>query len=212
MDYLFLIYMLVAYLLGSIPTAIWAGKIFFGKDIRTLGSGNAGATNTYRAFGKLTAIAVLIIDLGKGWLSVSLPFLLKSYTPMPDLQLSYIEYPGCFLGLMAALGHIYPVYERFKGGKGVATLFGAIIAMDYRVAAICMGVFIFVFLLSKKVSLSSMISAIGFTIAFLILHAPYRIADTLAIYTLPLLVLYTHRSNIKRLLKNEEPDFRFKKS
>ncbi|MBW7942243.1 MAG: glycerol-3-phosphate 1-O-acyltransferase PlsY [Candidatus Kuenenia stuttgartiensis] len=211
-DYLFLIYLAVAYLIGAIPTSIWVGKIFFKKDIRSMGSGNAGATNTYRAFGKTTAIIVLFIDISKGWSAVMLPYLLNRWLSVPLPVTYYIEYPEIILGLTAALGHVYPIYEKFKGGKGVATLFGAIIGMDYQIATICIVVFMLSFIFSRKISLSSMIAAITFTIAFLIFHAPYRIIDTLAIYMLPLLVIYTHRSNIKRLLKGEEPDFKFKKN
>jgi glycerol-3-phosphate acyltransferase PlsY len=209
--YLFIIYIIAAYLIGAIATSIWIGRIFYGKDVRTIGSGNAGATNTYRAFGRTTAIAVLLIDIAKGSIAVNIPAISSVLFNTPPLHFNELEYPELVLGLAAVFGHIFPVYEKFKGGKGVATFLGIAIGIDMMVALICINVFAIVFLLYKKVSASSIISGIAFGVSLLIMKHPWNIIDNIIIIIYPLLIIYTHRANIKRLIKGEEPDFTFRK-
>jgi len=203
----FIIYILAAYFIGSIPTAIWYGRIFHKTDIRKHGSGNAGATNTIRTFGKKAGILVLIIDITKGSVGVLLPWMVSFITDNPDLQiqLDSIQHPQLALGLAAGLGHIYPIYERFRGGKGVATLFGVILAIDLWVALCTVVSFVILFIITKRVSVGSIISGVAFAVAFIIMNKSMMPADYILVCVFPLLIIYTHRSNIKRLMNGTEP-------
>ncbi len=211
-NYYIYFYLILAYLIGAISTSIWIGKIFFKKDIRTIGSGNAGATNTFRAFGKTAGVIVLLIDIGKGTLAVLLPVILSHITSNDLIpRIAFSDHYQLLLGLGAALGHIYPVYEKFKGGKGVATLFGVILAIDPIIALICVTTFIAVFIVTKKVSAGSLLASVAFAVSYIIMHNPWQFFDNLMTLIYPMLVFYTHRANIKRLIKGEEPDFSFRK-
>lgn len=211
-NYYIYLYALLAYFIGAISTSIWIGKIFFNKDVRTIGSGNAGATNTFRAFGKTAGVIVLLIDIGKGTLAVLLPTIFSRIFSLDLIpRIAFSDHYQLLLGLGAALGHIYPIYEKFKGGKGVATLFGVILGIDPKIAGICVAAFILVFVLTKKVSVGSMTASLAFAVAFIILHNPWQFFDNLLVLLYPILVFYTHRANIKRLIKGEEPDFTFNK-
>jgi glycerol-3-phosphate acyltransferase PlsY len=211
-NYYIYLYILLAYFIGAISTSIWIGKIFFKKDVRTIGSGNAGATNTFRAFGKTAGVIVLLIDIGKGILAVLLPTIFSRIFSLDLIpRIAFSDHYQLLLGLWAALGHIYPIYEKFKGGKGVATLFGVILGIDPMIAGICLAAFILVFVLTKKVSVGSLTASLVFAVAFIILHNPWQFFDNLMALLYPILVFYTHRANIKRLIKGEEPDFTFNK-
>ena len=147
---IFILVCLLAYGLGSIATSVWAGKIFHGLDIRKHGSGNAGATNTIRILGWGTGIPVLLIDIGKGFLAASLPSLLKLAPPeSPELINMQI-----ITGVIAIIGHVFPVFAGFKGGKGVASTFGVLLALHPFVTLSCMVVFMVVLLISGYVSVS----------------------------------------------------------
>lgn len=202
---------ILAYLIGSIPTSIWYGRLIHKTDIRKHGSGNAGATNTFRTFGKFAGIFVLFFDVAKGALGVCLPII---YTALSanNLEVEFSNHHGLIFGLATALGHIYPIYENFKGGKGVATLFGAIIAIDPLISAILVASFLIVVIISKRVSLGSMLAAIAFTISYWLFHSSFTSWDILIMVLYPILVIFTHRSNLKRLIRNEEPPFKLKKS
>lgn len=211
-NYYIYLYLLLAYLIGSISTSIWIGKIFFKKDIRKMGSGNAGATNTFRVFGKTAGLIVLLIDIGKGTFAVLLPVILSrisSFDLIPRMIFS--DHYQLLLGLGAALGHIYPIYEKFKGGKGVATLFGVILGIDLLIAGICAATFIIAFIITRKVSVGSLLASVTFAVSFIIINNPWQFFDNLMTLIYPLLVFYTHRANIKRLIKGEEPDFSLRK-
>ncbi len=211
-NYYIYLYVLLAYFIGAISTSIWIGKIFFKKDVRTIGSGNAGATNSFRAFGKTAGIIVLLIDIGKGVLAVLLPTIFSRIFSIDLIpRIAFSDHYQLLLGLGAALGHIFPIYEKFKGGKGVATLFGVILGINPLIAVICFATFILVFVLTKKVSVGSLTASLAFTLAFIILHNPWQFFDNLLALLYPILVFYTHRANIKRLIKGEEPDFTFNK-
>jgi len=207
----FIIYVTIAYLVGSVPTAIWYGRIFHKTDIRQHGSGNAGATNTVRTFGRKAGIIVLIIDIAKGALAVLLPLLISLIPGMPVestlADFTYLRFPQLAFGLAGALGHIYPIYEKFKGGKGVATLFGVILALQPLSALFAVIVFVLIFIISKRVSLGSILSAWSFSIVFVIInHGKFlMVPDYVLVFIYPLLILYTHRSNVKRLLNGTEP-------
>lgn len=204
---LFILYIVFAYFIGSIPTAIWYGRIFHKTDIRTHGSGNAGATNTIRTFGKKAGIIVLLIDISKGSIGVLLPTLVQLMSPstIPMVEIEGLNYPPLAFGLAAALGHIYPIYEKFKGGKGVATLFGVILALSPIVALCAVISFILLFSFTKRVSIGSIISSIVFAIAFMVLQQPLVVSDYVLVCIYPLLLMYTHRSNIQRIFNGTEP-------
>ncbi|MCK4663903.1 MAG: glycerol-3-phosphate 1-O-acyltransferase PlsY [Bacteroidales bacterium] len=195
-----IILILVAYLLGSIPTAVWIGKIFYGIDVREHGSGNAGSTNTFRVIGIKAGIAVFIIDVLKGWLAVNLIYLTNYYIPETG---KYINLQ-LLLGIAAFIGHIFPVYVGFRGGKGVATLFGVIIAIHPYAALIIVGIFTITLLISKYVSLSSMIAGFSFPVFIIVVFE--TTTPSLVIFSLiiAVLLLFTHQKNIERLLKREE--------
>jgi glycerol-3-phosphate acyltransferase PlsY len=191
---------IVAYLLGSIPSSVWVGKAYFGVDVRDYGSGNAGATNTFRVLGKQIGVIVLFMDIVKGVTAASLvhylSFVSQGTEQFINLQLLF--------GLLAVVGHIFPVFENFKGGKGIATLFGMLIGIHYVLALACVGLFVIVLLLTKYVSLSSILAAIAFPILTIFVFKrdePLLIAFGIAA---AVLVVLTHKKNITRLLNGEE--------
>jgi glycerol-3-phosphate acyltransferase PlsY len=191
---------ILAYLIGSIPTSVWVSKYFFGIDIRDYGSGNAGATNTYRILGKKWGTFVMIVDMVKAIIAVKLAFLLpdsfESELYLVNMQLG--------LGLAAVLGHIFPIWADFRGGKGVASLFGMVLGIQPNVALCCVGVFVLVLYLTRWVSLSSILASIAFPIFILVIfNEPEKLYRVFAI-TVALLVLLTHQKNIGRILKGNE--------
>lgn len=202
----FIIFLIAAYFIGAIPTAIWYGRIFHSTDIRQHGSGNAGATNVMRTFGKKAGIIVLLIDIGKGSLGVLLPFIVTQLAGIPvHYRFSWLFNAELAFGLAAALGHIYPIYEKFKGGKGVATLFGVILAISPLSALASVISFVILFILTKRVSIGSILSGLVFTVAYILLNTPLFAGDYLMVIIYPILIIYTHRSNIKRILAGTEP-------
>lgn len=195
-----IILVFVAYLLGSIPTSVWVGKYFYGIDVREHGSGNAGATNTIRVIGLKAGIPVLIFDVFKGWLAVNLVSL-STYS-IPETA-SFTNFQ-LVLGTAALIGHIFPIFAGFRGGKGVATLFGMVLAIDTYPTLICTGIFILVLILSKYVSLSSMIA--GFSFPIMVIFVFKTTITSLVIFSLcvAIMLLLTHQKNLQRLLKGEE--------
>jgi glycerol-3-phosphate acyltransferase PlsY len=190
----------IAYLIGSIPTAVWVSKFFFGIDIRDYGSGNSGATNTYRVLGAKWGTIVMIVDMMKAIAAVKLAFLLP-YSLESDIYLVNMQLG---LGLAAVLGHIFPIWADFRGGKGVATLFGMVLGIQPNVALCCVGIFILVLYLTRWVSLSSILASIAFPVFILVIfNEPEKLYRVFAI-TVALLVLLTHQKNIGRLIKGSE--------
>jgi glycerol-3-phosphate acyltransferase PlsY len=192
----------IAYLIGSLPTAVWVSRIFFGIDIREYGSGNAGATNTFRVLGSRWGTFVMIIDVLKGVAATSLYILLPYYMNSTSEWDRTNFMVG--LGLAAVLGHIFPIWADFRGGKGVATLFGMILAIQPLVAVCCVGVFLLVLYLTRFVSLSSILASIAFAVFILIIFnekEPLYRAFAIAV---ALLVVLTHQKNISRLLRGSE--------
>jgi glycerol-3-phosphate acyltransferase PlsY len=190
----------VAYLLGSIPTAVWIGRAFHGIDVREHGSGNAGTTNTIRVLGWKTGIPVLVIDLAKGWLAAMLPVFFK-IAPPESAQLTNLQ---ILTGVIAIFGHIFPLYAGFRGGKGVATVAGAMLAIHPFLTLTCFSVFLIVLLLTGIVSVSSMSMGIAFPILlFTLFHTPSLIFKIFSVFVAVALII-THRNNIKRLIKGEE--------
>ncbi|WP_205509716.1 glycerol-3-phosphate 1-O-acyltransferase PlsY [Longitalea arenae] len=192
----------IAYLIGSIPTAVWVSKAFFGIDIREYGSGNAGATNTFRVLGSRWGTFVMIIDMLKGVAATSLYILLPFYMSGANEWERTNFMVG--LGLAAVLGHIFPIWADFRGGKGVATLFGMILAIQPLVAVLCVGIFLLVLYLTRFVSLSSILASIAFAVFILVIFnekEPLYRAFAIAV---ALLVVLTHQKNISRLLRGSE--------
>lgn len=196
-----------AYLLGSVPTAVWTGRFFHGIDVRQHGSGNAGATNTIRVLGWKTGIPVLLVDVLKGWVAAMLPVWLLSgqvsEAALVNLQI--------LAGMIAIVGHIFPILAGFRGGKGVATTFGFLLALSLPVTLVCLGVFLVVLLLFGYVSLGSISAGITFPILVLTLfESPSQLFSYFSILVAIALIL-THQKNIKRLLNGEEKRFLYKR-
>jgi glycerol-3-phosphate acyltransferase PlsY len=199
--------MILAYLIGSIPTSVWIGRIFYNIDVRTKGSGNAGATNTIRVLGLKAGVPVLLIDVFKGWLAVFIAHLFYVETgKFPDLIDLKI-----MLAIAAVIGHVFPVYVGFKGGKGIATLLGIGIALYPLGALIALGIFIIVFLSTRYVSLGSIVATVTFPITeIIILGNDQYISLNLLAILVAVFGPIMHRKNIRRLLKGEESRFSFK--
>jgi glycerol-3-phosphate acyltransferase PlsY len=196
--------LLAAYLLGSIPTALWVGRWFFElADIREHGSGNAGATNTFRVLGKKAGTFVLLLDALKGFAAAYfLPNWLLSQQVIASENLFYFRL-AC--GVLAVVGHIYPVLAQFRGGKGVATILGMMLAIAPATVGVALLVFLVVLGTTRYVSLSSMSAGVAF--AFLQLLPAFRPANSLQIwfgFLLAAMLVYTHRANIGRLRAGTE--------
>ena len=195
-----LLLIIAAYLIGSIPTAVWVSRAFFNIDIRDYGSGNAGATNTYRVLGKKWGTFVMVADMLKAIVAVKLAFFLPEAF---DNEL-YLINLQLGLGLAAVLGHIFPIWAEFRGGKGVASLFGMVLGIQPNVALCCVGVFILVLFLTRWVSLSSILASIAFPVFILVIfNEPEALYRVFAI-VVALLVLVTHQKNIGRIIKGNE--------
>jgi len=194
-----IVLLLVGYLLGSIPTAVWIGKFFYKIDVREYGSGNAGATNTFRVLGKKAGIPVLLIDVLKGFLAVNLAYF-SPYT-VGGTQFINLE---LVLGIASLVGHIFPLFASFRGGKGIATLLGIVLGVHLYGALICMAIFVVILIISGYVSLGSMISAICFPVIVIFIFK--TTVPSLIIFSIliAIMVLITHQKNIERLLRKEE--------
>jgi len=195
-----IIVFVLAYLLGSIPASVWIGKMIHGIDVREHGSGNAGTANTIRVLGWKTGIPVLIIDLAKGWTAAMLPHFFHIADPgsalLTNLQI--------LTGVTAIVGHIFPVLAGFRGGKGVATVFGVLLAIQPLLTICCLGVFLGVILLTGIVSVSSMSAGIAFPVLlFLFFDTPSVIFKVFSVLV-AIALLITHRKNIGRLIRGEE--------
>ena len=189
--------------MGSFITAIWYGKQYHNVDIRTCGSGNAGATNTFRVLGKKAGSIVMLIDVFKGWVATSLAVFLVYFNIIEDSQLDIYK---LIYGLCAVAGHVFPIFERFKGGKGIATLLGMLFSFQPLAAVVCVCVFLIVLIVTKYVSVGSMLSTLTFPL--MIIFVPYFHTKTPVVivfgFAIFLMVVITHKKNIKRLLKGEE--------
>jgi acyl phosphate:glycerol-3-phosphate acyltransferase len=197
-----LILTILAYLLGSVSPAILISKWFYNMDIREHGSGNAGATNTFRVLGKKAGLAVMIADILKGVIATKLIMFHTGYN-LGASPLAYINFQ-VILGIAAVLGHVFPIWANFRGGKGIATLFGMIAAVHPVVALILAVVFVSVLLSTKYVSLSSMLAGITFPIVlFFVFREEAMVYRGFAIAA-ALAVVFTHHKNIVRLLNGSE--------
>jgi glycerol-3-phosphate acyltransferase PlsY len=194
------ILIIIAYFIGSIPTAIIVSRAFFNIDIREYGSGNMGATNTFRVLGPKFGTLVMVGDMLKGILAVALynllPYYLTNELDRTNLMIG--------LGLAAVVGHIYPIWAGFRGGKGVATLFGMVLAIQPIVAINCVGVFVIVLYLTRYVSLSSIIAGVALPICVLWIYNEQEVFYRVFAVAVACLIVLTHQKNIGRLLKGNE--------
>jgi len=204
-DYFLLI---AAYLLGSIPTSVWVGRWACGIDIREHGSGNAGATNTVRVLGYKWGIPVLLFDILKGFLAVSL----IHYSSLIQNTVLYDGY-SIILGILAVIGHIWPVFAKFKGGKGVATILGVVMALQIIPTLIAFVIFMAILLTTRYVSIGSMIASLSYPLSVYLFELNTTWPLIVFSFAVPALLIFTHRANINRLLKGTEnkADFLFKK-
>lgn len=184
-----LVLMIIAYLLGSIPSGVWIGKLLYHKDIREYGSGNTGATNTFRILGVKAGTFALIIDVMKGVLATYLPIWLGT-----DIH-------PIFIGVFAIIGHVFPLYINFKGGKAVATSAGVALALHPIFLLIFVGVFLGILFLTSMVSISSILAVLFAAMGSFFLNDP--VFSTM-IWIVVLLIIYLHRENIKRLKNGTE--------
>lgn len=194
----------LAYLLGSIPFGYLLVRFIRHEDVRAAGSGNIGATNVARAGGKVLGILTLLLDIGKGFAAVLLAFLIAHHKGLERTDAYHL---AAFSALAAVIGHIFPVWLGFHGGKGVATSFGVFLGLAPRAALCILGVFILVFLVTKFVSLASILAAASFPLfAFYFMPHPGKIV-VFTYLLIPLLICIKHHSNIGRLLAGTESRF-----
>jgi glycerol-3-phosphate acyltransferase PlsY len=190
----------LAYLIGSIPTALWVSRKFFNIDIRDYGSGNAGATNTFRVLGSKWGSFVMFVDVLKGVVATSLYILLPYYLMNEWDRTNFM----IGLGLASVIGHIFPIWANFKGGKGVATLLGMAVAIQPVVAVCCIGIFLIVLYLTRFVSLSSILAGVSFMVFILFIFNEKETLYRVFAVLVALMVVLTHQKNIGRILKGTE--------
>lgn len=205
--------LIIAYLLGSIPSAVWIGKKYYGIDIREHGSKNAGTTNMLRVLGKRAALPVFVIDYFKGFGAVALTSVIRFVDVYDDFSEAWIINLRLLATLAVVLGHIFPIFAGFKGGKGVATLLGAGTGIFPPILLLCFGVWCFVFAMWHYVSLASMVAGCCYpffvTIFMTMAHydpsAPFEsVPFILFAWSVAIMLVWTHRKNIKRLREGTE--------
>lgn len=198
-----LVVSVVSYLAGAVPYSYLAGKLFAGIDLRDHGSGNLGASNTFRLLGARVALGVLIFDIAKGFLPV---FFAPVYTPMGALPDHWLMLVAAFC---APLGHMFSIFVGFKGGKGIATTAGAFLALTPIVLLVTFAIFAIVFATKRIVSLGSIVGAIALPIVVFVLDktgvSPSHWSLQAVSIAITIVVLVKHKSNMKRLIAGEEP-------
>lgn len=205
---------LASYLIGAIPFGIIVSKLFRGFDIRTQGSGNMGSTNAFRVLGWKLGLLVQVLDLAKGAAAVILASYLFNGLPFPNAtSFEDLTIFRIIAGIAAVLGHIFTVFAGFKGGKGISTAAGMLIAVAPIELAVAFGVFVLVVSLSGYISLGSIVAAVIFPFTMFLRENAFGVEiygySTLIVFSilLSLLLIYTHRSNIKRLSEGRENRF-----
>jgi len=195
-----IILILLAYIIGSIPTAVWVSKSVFGIDIRDYGSGNAGATNSFRVLGSKWGSFVMLVDVTKGVIATSLYILIPFYLTNELARTNFM----IALGMGAVLGHIFPIFANFRGGKGVATLLGMALAIQPMVALLCLVVFLITLLSTRFVSLSSILAGVAFMVLILFIFKEKETIYRLFAIIVAMMVVVSHQKNISRLMKGTE--------
>ena len=198
--YIELLIVIAAYLLGAIPSAVWIGKAVKGVDVREHGSKNAGATNTMRVLGVKTGIPVLLIDVFKGFAAVKFALL----SPVFEIGTNAYAAFQLALGIAAVLGHVFPVFAGFRGGKGVATIVGILLALHWQATLVAIAVFLISLFISKYVSLSSLMMGLSFPVSVIFIFETNSIALKIFSIVVCILLFITHRKNISRLLNGKE--------
>jgi len=189
-----------AYLLGSIPSAVWMGKATKGIDVREYGSKNAGTTNTMRVLGFKTGIPVLLVDVFKGFAAVKLALLSTTFEAGTN---SFVNFQLA-LGAAAVLGHVFPVFAGFRGGKGVATIVGILLALHWQATLVAIAVFLITLFISKYVSFSSLMMGLSFPVSVIFIFKSDSISLKIFSAVVCILLFVTHRKNISRLLNGNE--------
>lgn len=185
-----ILFIVIAYLIGSISPALLVGKIFYNTDIRTMGSGNLGTTNTFRCLGKKAGVIVFVLDISKGIIA----------TMLPSLVLGRVEYLSIF-GAFAMIGHVYPIFANFKGGKAVATGSGVFIFLYPTLSLILVTIFFSTLFITGYVSLGSILICLTSIVYLSIFESGI---DKWIMIVMCIFVIYMHKSNIKRLLNGTE--------
>ena len=205
-----ILFLTFAYLIGAFPSAVWLGRTFYNTDVREYGSGNAGATNTFRTLGAKAGVPVLLMDVIKGWIAVYLVYFVTDNQLFSDEKFFEIK---LVLGIAAVIGHLFPGYTGFRGGKGIATMLGFMLGVYWQAALLSALVFVITFLISKYVSLSSIIASLAFPFIVIVILGINNTNTSLIIFSIfvPILSLITHQKNIERLIRREENKAKFGK-
>jgi glycerol-3-phosphate acyltransferase PlsY len=205
-----IIFFLLPYLLGSIATAVWVSKGMYGVDIRTVGSFNAGSTNMFRELGMKAGVLTQVVDIGKGSLAAALPWFLHWIFPEEAHALSHwtMEMQSLTCGMLAVIGHIYPLFAGFRGGKGINTLLGMMLVTNPLAAVVCLLSWILILYLTRYVAIASMLGVGTYPVYILALgllgEGPVNVTLVLLGVGMFLLVVFTHRSNIRNLMAGTE--------
>ena len=198
----------VAYVLGSIPFGLILVRVARGEDVRLTGSGNIGATNVARAGGTALGIATLVLDALKGYLAVAFAIVLSHRDGRLDFGLA-----AALAALFAILGHVFPIWLRFRGGKGVATGVGAFIGLAPRAVLVVLAIFVVIVLISRYVSLGSVVASALFPVlAYLLYRETSSVTNLVVTLAASLLIIVKHKANIKRLLNGTENRLQFHKN
>lgn len=198
-----IVMLLLSYLIGAFPSGFVIGKLFFKKDIRQFGSGNTGATNSFRVLGRPAGFLVTFLDIFKGFITVFFPLWLPVHADGP---ISTFFTNGLIVGLFAILGHVYPVYLKFQGGKAVATSAGVVLGVNPILLLILAIIFFIVLKIFKYVSLASIVAAICCVIGSLIIQDYILLVVS---FLVSIILIIRHRSNIARIFIGEEPKIKW---
>lgn len=198
-----IVMLLLSYLIGAFPSGFVIGKLFFKKDIRQFGSGNTGATNSFRVLGRPAGFLVTFLDIFKGFITVFFPLWLQVHADGP---ISTFFTNGLIVGLFAILGHVYPVYIKFQGGKAVATSAGVVLGVNPILLLILAIIFFIVLKIFKYVSLASIVAAICCVIGSLIIQDYILLVVS---FLVSIILIIRHRSNIARIFRGEEPKIKW---
>ncbi|WP_337121783.1 glycerol-3-phosphate 1-O-acyltransferase PlsY [Staphylococcus aureus] len=198
-----IVMLLLSYLIGAFPSGFVIGKLFFKKDIRQFGSGNTGATNSFRVLGRPAGFLVTFLDIFKGFITVFFPLWLPVHADGP---ISTFFTNGLIVGLFAILGHVYPVYLKFQGGKAVATSAGVVLGVNPILLLILAIIFFIVLKIFKYVSLASIVAAICCVIGSLIIQDHILLVVS---FLVSIILIIRHRSNIARIFRGEEPKIKW---
>ena len=197
---------IVAYVIGSINFAVIFSRKFAGFDVREKGSKNAGTTNVLRTVGKKVALLTLVCDILKGVAAILVAIFAKNMWSGFDVNtLKYIA------GFMVILGHTYPIFFEFRGGKGVATAIGVLLMLDWKIGLICLVFGLVIITITRMVSLGSIFAAILFPILTIFIHEGGTVIGTVISFLIAALIVFNHRSNIKRIKEGKENKLSFKK-